>query len=72
MDIYSSLDEIKSDLHYHQQDLSAIRDDLGALKFGFALLQDAISDLSADSKRFKYALEHLLSIIDDFNFPSFP
>ena len=38
-----------SESNYQQQDLNTIKDDLGALKFGFAILQHTIKELIADT-----------------------
>ena len=62
-DIYGAMKTLLSESHYHQQDLNAIRDDLGALKFGFALLQDATTDLSADSSGQNYKLQQIKSTL---------
>ena len=63
-EIYGDLKTLISESHYHQQDLSAIRDDLGALKFGFALLQHTTTDLRADSKRHSYKLQQIEATLD--------
>ena len=60
-DIRASLEAIVSTLHNQQQDLNAIKDDLGSLKFGFALLQDTTNELKADSTRLKYQLMQINS-----------
>ena len=60
-DIYDSLQTLVSTSHNQQQDLNAIKDDLGSLKFGFALLQDTTTELKADSTRQKYQLMKLQS-----------
>ena len=48
-----------SDSFKQQQDLDAIRDDLGSLKFGFAILQNTNSELAAESSRQKQFLNRL-------------
>ena len=58
-DIHDSLQTLVSASHNQQQDLNVIKDDLGSLKFGFALLQDTTTDLKADSTRQKYQLMKL-------------
>ena len=63
------LETLLSESFKQQQDLDAVRDDLGSLKFGFALLQNANSELAADSNRnskwIKKALEAQNAKIDD-------
>ena len=54
--ISSSLKEISKELFLHQQDLNTIKDDLGALKFGLAIVQDTTNTLSAYVSKIKYIL----------------
>ena len=57
-----------SESHYQQEDLNTIKDDLGALKFGFASLQHITFELFADSVRQNIRLQDIintLSIQDD-------
>ena len=48
-----------SEFNYQQQDLDAVKDDLGLLKFGFALLQDSNYKLSKDSIRQLFQLKNI-------------
>ena len=45
--------------NFHQQDLEAIRDDLGMLKFGFAQLQDAQYNISSEALQLKDGLKYV-------------
>ena len=48
-----------SEFNYQQQDLDVVKDDLGLLKFGFALLQDSNHKLSTDSIRQLFQLKNI-------------
>ena len=63
-DIQKSLKVLLLQSHNQQQDLNDIKDDVGSLKFGFALLQDITTELNADSKRQKYKMHKLQDTID--------
>lgn len=47
-DIHQFLRILMSESNKHQQDLESMREDLGSLKFGFALLQNSNAELSND------------------------
>ena len=53
-----------SDSFKQQQDLDAIRDDLGSLKFGFAILQNTNSERAAGSSRQNQKLKWKLDTIE--------
>lgn len=58
--VHTRMKTLLSESNYQQQDLNTIKDDLGALKFGFAILQHTTTELSADSMR----QDHTINIID--------
>ena len=58
--VHTRTKTLLSESNYQQQDLNTIKDDLGALKFGFAILQHTTTELSADSMR----QHHTINIID--------
>ena len=56
---------VLSESNYQLQDLDTIKDDLGTLKLGFAVLQNSNSELSADSHRHRYKLKEISDTLDD-------
>ena len=60
-DIHSKMKTLLSESNYQQQDLNTIKDDLGALKFGFAILQHSIKELIADSMSQNNMINHIIS-----------
>ena len=58
--VHTRMKTLLSESNYQQQDSNTIKDDLGALKFGFAILQHTTTQLSADSMR----QDHTINIID--------
>ena len=62
-DIHSKMKTVLSESNYQQQDLNTIKDDLGALKFGFAILQHTITELIADSMSQNNMINHIISHI---------
>ena len=63
-DIHSRMKTLLSESNYQQQDLNTIKDDLGALKFGFANVQHTTTELSADSVTQNYKLQHIDDRLD--------
>ena len=63
-DVHSFLKTLLSESNKQQQDLYAIRDDLGSLKFGFAFLQNANSKLTTDSKRQNLEIKRLKKVLE--------
>lgn len=51
--------------HFQLEDLNAIREDLGMLKFGSGLLQDANYNITTEIFRLKNANEKLIERIDE-------
>ena len=46
--LHNFLQTLLSQSHYQQQDLNSIKDDLSALKFGFAILENSDDKQSAE------------------------
>ena len=58
-EIRNDMKTLLSEFNYQQQDLDVVKDDLGLLKFGFALLQDSNHKLSTDSIRQLFQLKNI-------------
>ena len=56
----NSLKIILSESNKQQQDLNEMKDDLGALKFGLAFLQQTTTEIHTESNRQKYVLTKIL------------
>ena len=63
-DIQNSLKILLSESHKQQQDLYyEVKDVLGALKFGFALLQHATTEQGADLENVQFKLKKIMSAL---------
>ena len=62
-DIHSKMKTLLSESNYQQQDLNTIKDDLGALKFGFAILQNITFELFAYSRAQNIRLQDIINTL---------
>ena len=63
-EVQKSLRIVLSESNYQLQDLDTIKDDLGTLRLGFAVIQHSNSELSTDSHRHRYKLKEITYTLD--------